>query len=240
MLGLNETSMSNVIAVWICSNFRVQFRVSRYSSQKLWPFELPWSFRLSSRASWYIMGLHRHSIQNLWQFEFARRFVVQFLESRYVIVRNRTSESRHLAIWICPKLPCRISSVAVYVGSKSIIHVKSYSSLNMLHLSCPISSVSIFESKVMVVWNLQELSSFISSVSIYHGHQSETRVKSYCSLDLQVDSVFSFERVDILWTAIRNQARSYGHLNLLRASMFYFGRLDILWDSNRHSSQTLC
>ena len=176
-----------------------------------------------------------HSIQKLWKFEFARRFFVQFRESRYVMGRNRTSESRLIAIWISPKLPCRISSIAVYVGSQWDIHVKCYSGLNMLQLSC----LSIFKSKVISVGISLELSSFTSGVSICYGPQSETWVKSYCSLDFPVDSVFNFERLDILWTAIRNQVRSYGHLNLLGASMFNFGRLNILSDSNRHPSQTL-
>ena len=177
-----------------------------------------------------------YSIQKLWQFQFARRFFIQFWESRYLTGRNRTFESRLIVIWICPKLPCRISSVAVYVGSQSNIYVKSYSSFNML----PISSVSIFELKVIAIWFFMELSSFILSISICYGPQSGTRVKSYCSLDFPVDYVFNFERLDILWTAIKNKVRIYGNLNLLGASMFNFGRLNILWDSNRHPSQTLC
>jgi len=93
-----------------------------------------------------------HSIQKLWQFKFARRFFVQFWESWYVMGRNRTFELRLIVIWICPKLPCRISSIAVYVGSQSNIRVDSYSGLNMLQLSCPISSISICKLKVMAVW----------------------------------------------------------------------------------------
>ena len=156
--------------------------------------------------------------------------------NRYVMGCNRTSESRLIAIGICPKLPCRISSVVVYVGSQWDIHVKCYSGLNMLQLSC----LSIFKSKVTAVGISLEHWSFISSISICYEPQSETWVKSYCNLDFPVDSLFNFERLDILWTAIKNKVRIYGNLNLLGASMFNFGRLNILWDSNRHPSQTLC
>ena len=186
--------------------------------------------------------------QNLWPFKFSWSIRVQFWDSRYILGVNLAFDSKVMEVWICeeilrsilrvsicygpqsnirvktyhnlnlPKLPCRISSVTVYVGSQSDIHVKCYSGVNMLQLSC----LSIFKSKVIVIGISLELSYFISSISICYEPQSETWVKSYCSLDFPVDSVFNFERLDILWSTIRNHVRSYGNLNLLGASMFYF------------------
>jgi len=94
MLVLNQTSMSKVIAVWICSSFHVQFRVSRYSSQKLWSFEFSWSFRLSSRVSRYIMGLNRKLESKDIQFKFASRLRVQFWASRYIMDLNHKSSQK--------------------------------------------------------------------------------------------------------------------------------------------------
>ena len=136
-----------------------------YQSQNLWPFKFAWSIHAQLSGFSIYFGTQSDIRFKRLQFEFARRFLVQFWESRYGISRNPTSESRLIAIWICSKLPCWISSVAVYVGSQSNIHVKSYSGLNMLQLLCSILSVSIFESKVMAVWIFLKLSSFISSVS---------------------------------------------------------------------------
>ena len=211
-----------------------------YQSQNLWPFKFSWSIRVQFWDSRYILGVNLafdSKVMEAWICEEILRSIsrVSICYGPQSNIRVKTYHNLNL-----PKLLCRISSVTVYVGSQSNIDVKIYSGLNMLHLSCPISSVSIFKLKVMAVWFFLELLSFISNVSICYGPQSATRVKIYCSLDFAVDSVFNFERLDILWTAIRNQVRSHGHLNLLRASMFNFGRLDILWDSNRHPSQTLC
>ena len=93
--------------------------------------------------------------------------------------------------------------------------------------------------KVIVVWIWYELLFSIWSVSIYYGTQSESRLKSYCRLNLVQASIFNFESLDILQDSIGHLSINYCHLILLRASVFNFERLDILRDSIVHPSKKL-
>jgi len=63
------------------------------------------------------------------------------------------------------------------------------------------------ELKVIVVWFFLELRFSITSVSIYYGTQSNTRVKSYCHLNLLRASVFNYERLDILQDSIGHPSK---------------------------------
>ena len=73
-----------------------------------------------------------HSSQKLLWFEFADSFCIQFRSSRIIKWLNRTSESKFIVIWICSKLLFSISSVLIYYGIQSIIHVTSYCDLHFL------------------------------------------------------------------------------------------------------------
>ena len=76
------------------------------------------------------MGGNQISVSKVRWFEFDRRFCVHFRNSRYVMGRNRMPKSNIMAICICSKLLCSISSVLVYYGPQSHLRVKSYARLN--------------------------------------------------------------------------------------------------------------
>ena len=60
------------------------------------------------------------------------------------------------------------------------------------------------KSNVIVVWFFLELPVSIPSVSLYYETQSDTRVKSYCRLNLVRDSTFNFEHLNILRDSIKH------------------------------------
>ena len=99
-----------------------------------------------------------------------------------------------------------ISSVSIFHGPQSYIHVKSYGRVNStrafvfnfdrLDILC-----ALIGHPTEMLWPFQFLKHnqfSISSVSIYHGLQSYTHVKSYGRLNWTRASVFNFERLDIL------------------------------------------
>ena len=57
---------------------------------------------------------------------------------------------------------------------------------------------STSELKVIVVWIFYEVTFAILSIWIYYWTQSDIRLKNYCRLNLVRDSIFKFERLDIL------------------------------------------
>ena len=113
IMGLTHILESKVMAVWICrelpcsissvSIYYVPESEVRY--EKLWPFELLESFCCSfferldiSRAS------HIHLSQKFGLFEFPESFRIQFLVSRYIMRRHRTSDWKVMTIWISREL----------------------------------------------------------------------------------------------------------------------------------------
>ena len=59
----------------------------------------------------------------------------------------------------------------------------------------------------MIVCICDELHFSTTSVSIYHKHQSDIRVKSYCRLNFVRACIFNFERLELLLND------SIGHLS---------------------------
>jgi len=83
IIGLNRTSESKVMTIWICwALWCLILRISIY-------------YALES-------DLHVKSYDNL---NFSRAYVVPFRTSRYIIGWNRTSASKVTAVWICFVLP---------------------------------------------------------------------------------------------------------------------------------------
>jgi len=78
------------------------------------------------------------------------------------------------------------------------------------------------ESKVIVVWFFLELPVSITSVSIYYATQSDTRVKSYCRLNLLRAFVFNYERLDILWDSIGHSSKKLLSFDFSQSFSFQF------------------
>jgi len=57
--------------------------------------------------------------------------------------RNRTTESKVMVVWICMKIPCRISNVSIYYGQQSNFESIVKAVKNSLELLCSHPSVSI-------------------------------------------------------------------------------------------------
>jgi len=141
----NQTFESKVMPVWICSELpcsilsvsiyygpQSDIQVKSYGS-----LNLPASF-VSNFESYGSLNLleffvfnfeHldilwsaiRYSSQKLLQVEFAWSFYNQFRGSRYIMVRNQTSESKVMPFWIFQELSCSISSVSIYYCPQSDI-----------------------------------------------------------------------------------------------------------------------
>jgi len=92
IIGLDRTSESKVVAVWICL--------------ALWC--------LISSMSIYYAPESDISVKRYDHMSLSRAFVVQFRESSYIIGLNRTSESKVMAHWTSRVLPCLISSFSIY------------------------------------------------------------------------------------------------------------------------------
>ena len=120
--------------------------------------------------------------------------------------KNRTFESKVMAVWIFLVLPWLFLSVSIYYAPESDNRVKIY-----YHLSFPgtfgvqfLASRYIMglndtpESKVMAVWFCLELSCSISSVSIYYWQELDIWVKGYGRLNFPCASKFNFECFNIL------------------------------------------
>ena len=175
IIGLNRTSESKVMAVWI-------FHV------------LP--CLISSILVYYVPELDIRVI-SYDHLNFSSASVVQFQTTRYVIGLNRTSESKVMAIWICLVLPCLISCISIYNAPELDIWVKSYD-----HMSLPRASVVQFrvtrciiglnrtsKSKVMAAWICLALWFLFSSILIYYAPESEIQVKGYDHLNFSRASI---------------------------------------------------
>jgi len=108
IMGLNRTSMLKVMAGWIglelsCSILSVSIYYVRESEIRVKCYD---------------------------QFNFSSTTIFQFRASRYILGFNRTPMSKVMAVLIGLEFPCSISSVSIYHGPQSYIHVKSYGRLN--------------------------------------------------------------------------------------------------------------
>jgi len=136
-----------------------------------------------------------------------RASVVEFWATWYIIGLNRTSESKGMAIWICPALWCVILSISIYYAPESDIRVKTYDNLNfswasVVQFRAPQYIIGLnrtSESRVMAVWICLVLLCLISSISIYFVPQSDIRVKHYTRLNFPCPSMLNFEHLDIFW-----------------------------------------
>jgi len=178
IMGLNHTTNSKVMAVWI--------------GQEL-------SCSISNLSMYYAPELDIQ-VKGYDLLNFLRDCIVHFQASPYIVRVNHTIESKVMAVWICRELLCSILSVSIYYALESDIRVKSYDHLNFLRASVVQFQVSRYimgtnhtpESKVTVVWIFRELSCQISSVSIYYALESDIWVKSYDYLNFSRASVVQF------------------------------------------------
>ena len=90
IIGLNQTSESKVMVVWICPGLLCLF-------SSILIYNVP---ELDIRVKSYD------------HLNFSRSSIVQFQASRYIIGLNRTSKSKVTAIWICHEFPCSISTIS--------------------------------------------------------------------------------------------------------------------------------
>ena len=120
--GLNRTSKSKVIFVWIFSEllFSITSVSISYGTQST--IRLKTSCRLIFlRASVFnYERLHilrdsiRHPCEKLLSFQFAQSFCFQLRASRYIERLYQTSESKVIVVWLFLELPLSISSVSIY------------------------------------------------------------------------------------------------------------------------------
>ena len=178
IIGLNQTSESKVMAVWI--------------SHALWCI-------ISSMSIYYALELDIR-VKKYDHLNFSKALVVQFRASRYIIGLNRASESKVMVVWICLVLPCLISSISIHFASHSDIRVKSNDDISLSRASIVqfrasqyiIGLNQISESKVMGVWICLVLPCLILSISIYFAPESDIRVNSYNLLSFSRASVGQF------------------------------------------------
>ena len=190
-------------------------------------------------TSQYIMVLNHAPFKKLWPLQFAKIFLVQIRPTRYIIVVNWTSESKVMAVWICPALPRLISSVSIYYAPESDIRVKSYDLLNFsrpsvvqFRASRDIMSLNKTpESKVMTVAICWELSCSNLSLSIYYWPESDIWVKCYGHFILPSASMCNFEHLDILCTELDIRVKSYDHFISRDLPLLYFEHLKISKDT---------
>ena len=178
IIGLNRTSMSKVMVVWIGP-------------------ELPCSI---SSISIYYVPESDIRVKCYDHLNFSRSSVFQFRVSWYIMGHNRKLMSKVMVVWNWLELLCSISSVSINYVPESNIRVKSYDHLNsskssIFQFRVPLYIIghnSISISKVMVVWIGPELTCSISSLSIYYVPESNIRVKCYDYLNFSRTSVFQF------------------------------------------------
>ena len=145
-IGLNRTSKSKVMAIWI-------FRT------------LP--SLISSIMIYYVLE------SDIWvksydYTNFSRAFVVHFQAYPYIIGLNRTFESKDMAVCISLAISFLISYISIYYAPESDIWVKSYHHLNFARDSVVQFRSSRYtmrlnwtsESKFMTIWTSRELPLF--------------------------------------------------------------------------------
>ena len=135
---LNWTSEWIVMTLWISrelpfSNFEcldISWASIVHPCLKLWLLELDKSFCVQFRASHIFCAWIWHPSEMLWPFEFLEN--IYFSISSVSIYHGPQSyiHVKSNAIWIGRELPCPISSVSIYYMSDSDIWVKSYEHMN--------------------------------------------------------------------------------------------------------------
>jgi len=184
IIGLNRTSESKGMAIWICLVFPcLIFRISIYYAPE----------------------------SNIWvksydHLNFLRAFLVQFQASRYIVGLNHTYQSIVMAVWISLGLPCLIFSMSIYYAPESHIWLKSYDLMGCFRASVVQFQTSqniiglnrTSESKVMAVLICLGLPRLISSILIYYAFEFDIRVKSYDHLVFSRAPLFNFKRLNIL------------------------------------------
>ena len=113
IIGLNQTSESKVMTVWIC--------------RALWC--------LISSILIYHAPDSNIRVKSYHHLNFLRISVDPFQAIRYIIGLNQTSESKVMAVWFFSELPFSITSVSISYGTDSDIRVKSYCRLTFLRAS---------------------------------------------------------------------------------------------------------
>ena len=255
-MGLNHTSESKVIAIWICLEFLslISSVLIYYWSQSdilvesYGRLNLPWASKFNFECLNILCNRIRHPSEKLWPFEFIENF--------------------HFSI----------SSFSIFRSPQSYTRVKNYD-----HLNLPCASMFNFKHLDILcnrirhpsemLWPFEFCESLrcsIFSVSIYHGPQSYSRVKSYGRLNLPRAFVLNIECPDILcvwighlseklwpfeipesfrcsilsvsiyhWPQSYTRVKSYGHLNMPRAYLFKFKRVNIWLALITHPSKKL-
>ena len=179
IVGLNHTSESIVIAVWIC-------------------LRLP--FLILSSLIYYApeSNIWVKSYDNL---SCSRASVVQFQASRYIICLNWTSVSKVMVVWICLVIPSLIPRISIYYAHKSHIRVKTYdhSSFSRAFIFQFQASRYIIglnrtsESKVMAIWICLVFPCLIFRISLYYAPESNIWVKIYVQLNFWRASVVQLQ-----------------------------------------------
>lgn len=142
--------------------------------------------------------------------------LVSFWELWYIMDLNRASLSKLMAVWIFPRLPCPISSGAIYDGPQSSIPVKNCGWLN-----------------------LPRLPSSILSIPIYDGPQLVILVKSCgCSKFLRA-SLFDFEHCDVLLATIGYPCQNWWPFKYNQCFLVQFWALWYIMGPNQASLSKL-
>jgi len=89
-----------------------------HSSENLWGLNLARATLFNFENLDILLASIEHPNQNLWQIEFSQGFHSQFWALGYILGLNWTFQSKVIAIWIFPRLPCSILSVLIYYGSQ--------------------------------------------------------------------------------------------------------------------------
>ena len=148
--------------------------------------------------------------------------------------RNRMPKSNIMAICICSKLLCSISSVLVYYGPQSHLRVKSYARLNF-----PVDSRFNFERLDLLwavvghlsqkLWHLEFARRFCvqfreSRSVMGHNQPFESNVMA---IWICTEVLYSISRVSICYGPQSDfQVKSYVRLNFTWASLSNFERRD--------------
>ena len=134
IMGLNRTSETKVITVWIWQGHPSSIlRVAVYYGPQSDIWVKSYGCLILPRASLsnfkrvdILLASIGHPCQKLWPLEFSQDILINFLASQYFMGLNWTSESKVMAQWICLKLLCLILSISICYGPYSNILVKSY------------------------------------------------------------------------------------------------------------------
>jgi len=129
IMHLNQTSVWNVITIWISRelplfNFKLLDILCtwiRLSFEKLWPFEFLESFRCAiSSVSIYYAPESDFRVISYDHLNFSSAFVVQFQASLYIMHLNQTSVWRVMTIWISREFPLfnfeRLDILCAWIG----------------------------------------------------------------------------------------------------------------------------